>query len=261
MPSLTSCSGLGIGTTPAALVSHGIDTTVVEIDPVVHDFASKYFHLPANHTAVIEDAVSYTESLVQDPKARFDYIVHDVFTGGAEPIPLFTLEFLQGLNSLLNDGGVIAIVSRAKRNMTVLQTNLVQNYAGDFTHPAPRIVVNTIREVFPSCRIFRESAAPSKSKLEKDGMDFTNMVIFCKKTSGKLTFKRPVEADFLGSRSRRAFLMPEHEVLDKHIANGEKDGILTKNDTQKLAQWHQKSALGHWEVMRTVLPPKIWELW
>jgi spermidine synthase len=118
MPSLTSCSGLGIGTTPAALVSHGIDTTVVEIDPVVHDFASKYFHLPANHTAVIEDAVSYTESLVQDPKARFDYIVHDVFTGGAEPIPLFTLEFLQGLNSLLNDGGVIAIVSRAKRNMT-----------------------------------------------------------------------------------------------------------------------------------------------
>lgn len=103
-------SGLGIGTTPAAFVAHGIDTTVVEIDPVVHEFASKYFQLPDNHTAVIDDAVSYTASLVNDTEARFDYIVHDVFTGGAEPISLFTLEFLQGLNALLKPEGTIAIV-------------------------------------------------------------------------------------------------------------------------------------------------------
>jgi len=35
-------SGLGIGTTPSALMSHGIETTIVEIDPVVHEFATKY---------------------------------------------------------------------------------------------------------------------------------------------------------------------------------------------------------------------------
>ncbi|RXG42111.1 hypothetical protein VDGE_10080 [Verticillium dahliae] len=236
--------GLGIGTTPAALVAHGIDTTVVEIDPVVHEFASKYFQLPKNHTAVIDDAVSYTASLVNDAEAQYDYIVHDVFTGGAEPIPLFTLEFLQGLSSLLKPDGVIAI-----------------NYAGDVVHPAPRIIVNTIREVFPSCRIFRESAAPDEETLAKDKKDFTNMVIFCKKTSGDITFRRPTESDYLGSRSRRAYMMPQHEVLDANFKLGAEDGILRNNDTVKLAQWHQKSALGHWEVMRTVLDPKIWELW
>jgi spermidine synthase len=105
-------SGLGVGTTPAALVAHGIDTTVVEIDPVVHEFAGKYFQLPENHTPVIDDALMYTWKQSQDADGkRYDYIVHDVFTGGAEPIPLFTLEFLRGLDTLLKPNGVIAIVS------------------------------------------------------------------------------------------------------------------------------------------------------
>lgn len=110
MVNLYNTSGLGIGTTPAALVAHGVDTTVVEIDPVVHEFASKYFQLPSNHTPVIADAVTYTADLVNKTSDQFDYIVHDVFTGGAEPIALFTLEFLQILEALLKPNGVIAIV-------------------------------------------------------------------------------------------------------------------------------------------------------
>lgn len=103
-------SGLGIGTTPSAFVEHGIDTTVVEIDPVVHEFAKQYFDLKENNPPVIADAVKYTAGLVEGQKT-YDYIVHDVFTGGAEPISLFTLEFLQGLSDLLKPNGVIAIVS------------------------------------------------------------------------------------------------------------------------------------------------------
>lgn len=83
---------------------------MVEIDPVVHEFASKYFQLPSNHTAIIADAVTYTEELVNTTDSKFDYIVHDVFTGGAEPVPLFTLEFLSNLNALLKPNGVVAIV-------------------------------------------------------------------------------------------------------------------------------------------------------
>lgn len=104
-------SGLGIGTTPSALIAHGIDTTIVEIDPLVYDYAVKYFGLPANHTAAIEDAVSYTARTAEESPEKFDYIIHDVFTGGAEPIPLFTLEFLQSLHALLKPNGVVAIVS------------------------------------------------------------------------------------------------------------------------------------------------------
>lgn len=105
-------SGLGIGTTPAALIKHGIDTTIVEIDPVVHKLATQYFNLPSNHVAAIEDATKFVKHAQKSPSShQYDYIIHDVFTGGAEPAELFTIEFLKDLSSLLKDDGVIAIVS------------------------------------------------------------------------------------------------------------------------------------------------------
>ncbi|KAH6842878.1 S-adenosyl-L-methionine-dependent methyltransferase [Chaetomium sp. MPI-CAGE-AT-0009] len=239
--------GLGIGTTPAALVAHGIDTTVVELDPVVHKFAAQYFQLPSNHTAVIEDAVTYTSRMAADEsEARFDYIIHDVFTGGAEPIALFTLEFLQNLHTLLKPNGVVAI-----------------NYAGDFALPPPRIVVNTINAVFPACRIFREHAR-EEADFAESGRDFTNMVIFCtKQADSQIAFRAPSERDMLNSPSRRAFLLPQHEVRDADflVTGEEAQGVLRKNETESLAKWHEVSAAGHWTVMRTVLPEAVWEAW
>ncbi|CAM1506435.1 Fc.00g060760.m01.CDS01 [Cosmosporella sp. VM-42] len=235
--------GLGIGTTPSALISHGVDTTVVEIDPVVHDFALKYFNLKENNPPAIADAVSYTADLVKESRQTYDYIVHDVFTGGAEPVDLFTLEFLQGLSDLLKSDGVIAI-----------------NYAGDFGLPTPKMIVRTIRQVFPSCRIFRESPR-DEDNVKEWGSDFTNMVIFCRKTIEEITFRRPVEDDFLRSRARHAFLEPKHEVMELEFLEGDDTGFLLKNNTEKVTGWHQKSALGHWGIMRTVLPAKIWEMW
>ncbi|KUI69193.1 Polyamine aminopropyltransferase [Cytospora mali] len=236
--------GLGIGTLPAALVAHGVDTTIVEIDPVVHEFASKYFQLPCNHTAVIQDAVTYTRDLANNTDTKFDYIVHDVFTGGAEPIALFTLEFLQNLNALLKPNGAIAI-----------------NYAGDFTLPPPKIVFKTIKEVFPSCRIFREQPRDD-ALVEEEKRDFTNMVIFCTKDADRpVAFRKATPADMLQSRTRQHFLVPKHEVFETDFTAGGEVGILRSNDTAALEKWHQKSGLGHWEVMRVVLPDFVWESW
>ncbi|CAK7564828.1 MAG: hypothetical protein SEPTF4163_002731 [Sporothrix epigloea] len=245
--------GLGIGTAPAAFVAHGIDTAVVEIDPVVHEFASRYFHLPANHKAVVEDAVSYTDRLVAElsvePKAssiatgRFDYIVHDVFTGGAEPIPLFTLEFLQNLHALLKPSGVVAI-----------------NYAGDLTLTPIKAVMFTIRAVFPSCRVFREH----ERKASDAEPDFTNLIIFCTKLGKQdadITFRAPLEADFLHSNVRKQFLLPKYDVVDADFRSTEDVRIVRRNDTAQLAEFHAESALGHWAVMRHVIPAKVWELW
>lgn len=105
-------SGLGIGTASAALVAHGIPTTTVEIDPVVYDFTARYFSLPKNHTTIIEDAVTYVSRAQAAGPSRptYSYVIHDVFTGGAEPADLFTEEFIQGLSDLLKPEGVIAIV-------------------------------------------------------------------------------------------------------------------------------------------------------
>lgn len=91
-------------------MTHGINTTIIEIDPVVYDFASKYFTLPPNHQILIDDAVTQASQLAEAGQT-FDYVVHDVFTGGAEPVDLFTLEFLEDLRRLLKPNGVIAIVS------------------------------------------------------------------------------------------------------------------------------------------------------
>lgn len=123
-------SGLGIGTTPGALIAHGINTTVVEIDPVVHKMALDFFNLSKNHTAYIEDATVFVKNqiveMATEVQARnaaakdsskedmvlgkYDYIVHDVFTGGAEPVDLFTETFIRSLSYLLKPDGVIAIV-------------------------------------------------------------------------------------------------------------------------------------------------------
>jgi spermidine synthase len=109
-------------------MAHGIETTIVEIDPLVHEYATQFFNLPKNHRAVIEDAVSYAASIAETNE-KYDYIVNDVFTGGAEPVDLFTLEFLSDLNTILKPGGVIAIVNLplifSSRFSNILRTMLV----------------------------------------------------------------------------------------------------------------------------------------
>lgn len=93
-------------------MKHGVDTTIVELDPVVYKLATKYFNLPSNHHAALEDATKFVKRAQKStPTPQYDYIVHDVFTGGAEPAELFTMEFLTDLKSLLKEDGAIAIVS------------------------------------------------------------------------------------------------------------------------------------------------------
>ncbi|KAJ4858643.1 spermine/spermidine synthase domain-containing protein [Trichoderma breve] len=237
--------GMGIGTAPSALVSHGIETTVVEIDPVVYEFAQKYFQLRENHPAVIEDAVKYTNRAANETQDVYDYIVHDVFTGGVEPVDLFTFEFFQNLYTLLKSDGVIAI-----------------NYAGDLRSPTPKAIVRTILKNFPTCRIFRENL-PDDKAIAETGSDFTNMVIFCRKAKGALTFRNPVKEDYLNSPSRQNFLTPQNEVLPGDVFSNGKDeeGFLFRNGTDKVKEGQYANAAGHWAVMRSSLPATFWERW
>ena len=89
------------------------------------------------------------------------------------------------------------------------------------------------------------------------------MVIFCTNApSGTITFKKPETRDYLDSHARRKFLVPEHEVMRDEYALQEGDGgVLRRNDTKRVENWHQRSALGHWALMRNVLPDEIWENW
>ncbi|KAF2787426.1 hypothetical protein K505DRAFT_329697 [Melanomma pulvis-pyrius CBS 109.77] len=241
--------GLGIGTAPNALISHGINTTIVELDPVVHHYASKYFNLSPKHTAVIDDAVVYVHHKSKTNPKSFNYIIHDVFTGGAEPVYLFTEEFLQGLSALLTDNGVVAI-----------------NYAGDMALPSTRLVLNTIHSVFPACRLFRDSPPPPDAK--PGDPDFINMVVFCvKNDSGKgksaISFREADEKDWKGSIARSNFLRPrdEFELKFDYISPENGGKIMKKSGVDELEKWHKLGAISHWRIMRTVLPDGVWELW
>ncbi|KIW16876.1 hypothetical protein PV08_04066 [Exophiala spinifera] len=240
--------GLGVGTAPSAMIAHGVDTTIIEIDPVVHEFAIKYFGLPHNHTCDIVDAVAAVANRTTYEADAYDYIIHDVFTGGAEPVELFTTQFLSGLRTLLKPDGVIAI-----------------NYAGDIAMPASSVIHRTITSVFPSCRVFREDEAPAEGGGgDTHKVDFTNMVFFCQKQPGMpITFRKPVEADFLGSGARREYMMPRHEIAASAFNNsGTVDvDVLQSGNTKLLEKYQAQSAIGHWRVMRTVLPDVVWEMW
>ena len=227
-------------------MTHGINTTIVELDPVVHEFATKYFDLPDGHTAHLEDAIEFVEVKSQEKPESYDYIVHDVFTGGAEPTALFTFEFLQGLKSLLKADGVVAI-----------------NYAGDINMPPPRIVLATIHAVFPTCRIYRYSL----EDLSDPNNSFVNMVVFCIKSDArKLTFRQPVTSDWLDSLSRRDFVPPPPnleikfaDVVGEDI--GASLGLLRKGNEDIIESYHTEAAVRHWNIMRTVLPSAIWQTW
>lgn len=95
------------------MIKHGIETDIVELDPIVYQYAQEYFGLAQNHTAYIEDAVGFVkrEAAKRVEPKKYDYILHDVFTGGAVPASLFTSELFRGLSQMLNDDGVISIVS------------------------------------------------------------------------------------------------------------------------------------------------------
>lgn len=241
--------GLGIGTAPNAMIAHGINTTIVELDPVVHHYATKYFGLSPNHTAVIRDAVAYVaEKSVTNP-GSFNYIIHDVFTGGAEPVHLFTTEFMQGLHNLLTVDGVVAI-----------------NYAGDLSLGSTRLVLNTIHAIFPACRLFRDQ--PPSENLKPGEADFINMVVICVKSDngrGKqaITFRQPKQKDFLGSIARQNFLMPKEELEVKYDYVKPENGGRTmgKAEVGELEKYHKEGAVSHWKIMRTVLPAGVWEMW
>jgi hypothetical protein len=88
------------------------------------------------------------------------------------------------------------------------------------------------------------------------------MVIFCTNAADDVKFRKPTEKDLLGSGARKMFLLPNHEVDQSVFALEEGDGgILSRNDTERFRGWQEKSAMGHWAVMRTVIPEKIWEGW
>ncbi|QRV84071.1 spermine/spermidine synthase [Ceratobasidium sp. AG-Ba] len=270
--------GLGIGVAAGALEAHGTSVTVVEIDPAVYLYAREYFGLPEPTGGVfLEDARGWVDtraSTVQNgrytehtttkegtqeiSKELFDYIVHDCFSGGSVPTMLFSNGFFGAIKKMLKDDGVLAV-----------------NFAGKVGSDPAHAILNTLLDVFPTCRVFHDKIVPppGQEAPTDEHDDFLNMVFFCT-SAPALTFRPPAESDMLESPLREHILstMSQREVSFAEIrgnstepagkplpgVEGERRWVLTDGDG-RLGEWQQGTALEHWSVMRHVMKDEIWE--
>jgi spermidine synthase len=125
---------------------HNISVTIVELDPLVYKYAREYFGLhrlqlkigpPEARSFVIDNSEPSSgkdgEIYLEDARKwvrrkaqalvrglpikdgnrkleKYDYVIHDVFSGGSVPSHLFTMEFWSELKVLLRNNGVLAVV-------------------------------------------------------------------------------------------------------------------------------------------------------
>lgn len=128
--------GLGAGHLVEDLSRQGIRTDSIEIDPEVASAAQRHFNFKPSGELLVGDGRYH----VRKRNKKYDFIIHDCFTGGAEPIHLLSLEMLLQLKDLLKPEGI-----------------LVLNFVG-FTEGPERQAVNavarTLDQVFSDRRSF-----------------------------------------------------------------------------------------------------------
>ncbi len=132
--------GLGAGQLPHLLARYGISTDSIEIDPEVARAARDYFGFDHPGRLILGDARYEVRRLDK----KYDFIIHDCFSRGVVPAHLLSVEMLEDLRSLLNDGGLLAL-------------NFYGYARGEQALPAAA-VSKTIEAVFPFQRVFVSSA-------------------------------------------------------------------------------------------------------
>ncbi|OAV96654.1 hypothetical protein, variant 1 [Puccinia triticina 1-1 BBBD Race 1] len=245
--------GVGVGVSARVLMKDEVVVTVVEIDPMVYEYAQKYFGFPTPDGGIfLEDARVYLDRQDAGGDGDFDYIIHDVFTGGSVPSSLFTLECWRAIRAKLKVDGVLAV-----------------NFVGRPLSEAASFVLTTLFEIFPFCRAFSEDSGVPISD-----SDYQNMVIFCSPTS-KPSFKKPMDTEgFEPSAYQSQVLnsfekheidlgkLPPHQHRQENQDQGKKPSesfILTDLNMAQLDRAQVQNGLFHWEIMRKILPNELWE--
>jgi len=179
--------GLGGGHVARDLRSKGIMTDTIEIDPAVAEAAQRFFHFEPTGRFLVGDARYEIKRLAK----RYDLIIHDCFTGGAEPTHLLSRELLSELRSMLKKDGLLAL-------------NYVGFTSGDGAE-AVAAVHRTLKDLFPYLRVF-----------VTDKAEFTDFIF--------LASPEPLPIEAMRSDHRVQWLL-DHE---HRIADG--DGFMITDD-------------------------------
>jgi len=179
--------GLGIGNTVKTFNKLGIVSDVVEIDPIVVEFARKYFGFTTQGEVRIEDALVHLGSDLNTKLGYYDIVVHDVFSGSVEA-RLFTSEILKKIESLLNANGI-----------------LVLNYVGKKDSIATLSIFRTLSAIWEHVRCFADVLK------EDESYPIGNLVFFV--SHSKIIFDTPNPDPDLHKYSR-LWMLSHHSELE-----------------------------------------------
>ncbi|KAJ1666353.1 hypothetical protein IW140_001082 [Coemansia sp. RSA 1813] len=226
--------GLGIGVSARSLHQQNVRVDIVEIDPEVYRAAIDFFSLPRNLNGVhLMDGRRFIDEAQQH---IYDYVIHDVFTGGSVPASLFSQSAIAQIQRILKPDGILAM-----------------NYVGvpSDTRSLAHIAF-TLRSAFPHLRCFAESLD------DRDSM--VNMMFFAS--------AKPIRFDItpdvlraMGSstiRSRTLQDMEKNEI-DVDAAVKSINGVRPITDKwNPLPLWQADPAAKHWHAMRDLFPESFW---
>lgn len=223
--------GLGAGTLPTAMASHGFVVDVVEIDPGVKTLAEAHFeYRPAGRVAV-EDARTF----INRAPRRYDLVVHDTFTGGLTPSHLLSQEVFVGIRRLLREGGVLALVA--------------PGFADGPDARLVRVVARTLRAVFPHVRAFRDGA-PGEPQL------LSNILFFA--SDAPIEFPVPTDgAAFESPQCMRA----AQSLTTREVLRDVPPGPVATDAHNPLTWMQSPIAAAHYDAMLRLLPAAAWLPW
>ncbi|KAG0321197.1 hypothetical protein BGZ97_011887 [Linnemannia gamsii] len=245
--------GLGVGIASGSLIQHGLLVDVVEIDPAVVDYATEYFDWPAPHEKFIQDGRQFIRNA---PEGKYDYVIHDVFTGGGVPPSLFSLEALHDIQRIMRPDGVLAL-----------------NMVGS-EHPIKAQALNSVRRTLHTA--FKHVVAFKESPDDDDA--YQNIVFFA--AQFPIEFE-PYEPPPFPTQEEMDFWMKQHQEgghnghalrpsdMRDWILSSFQDWplktpydptkgelILDRNNT--LNGMQRLGAEDHWHAMRSLLPLDFW---
>ncbi|KAL2914314.1 hypothetical protein HK105_206086 [Polyrhizophydium stewartii] len=225
--------GLGIGVTAKTLARAGIAVDVVELDPVVYEYARSYFDLPEPRARYLGDGRVYIDSVAADQS--YDYVLHDVFTGGVVPGPMFSIEAVQSVKRILKSDGVLAM-----------------NYVGRIETNGTRAVIKTLQSAFSHIQLFVESLEYIESETA-----MYNMVIFA--ADFEMEFAKPTRADLAVGGVYVSMLetFRDNRVPLERIMTDPEVRVITDKHNP-LAGMQVESARKHWGVMRQLFKSEFW---
>ncbi|KAF9930804.1 hypothetical protein FBU30_011253 [Linnemannia zychae] len=245
--------GLGVGIASGSLIQHGLLVDVVEIDPAVVDYATEFFDWPAPNEKFIQDGRQFIKNA---PAGKYDYVIHDVFTGGGVPPSLFSLEALHDIQRIMRPDGVLAL-----------------NMVGS-EHPIKAQALNSVRRTLHTA--FKHVIAFKESPDDDDA--YQNIVFFAAQFPIEFEEYEPPpypsqeqmriwkEQHRAGGHSGHA-LRPS-EMRDWILGSFQEwplktpydptkgELILDKNNT--LNGMQRLGAEDHWHAMRSLLPLDFW---